>query len=237
MGRRLVIGDIHGCVKTLQALLEKKIIISKEDQIYFVGDYIDRGPDSKGVLDYLIDLKDEGFHTVFIRGNHEEMLIESLSGEMYFQSWIYNGGGATLKSFGLSQEEFLSLPVDRKLPSKYMEFLSFTTYYIELDKSFIVHAGFNFYDENPFHDLDAMIWSRNFDYDRFKAKGKPVIHGHTPNSLESIRETLFSGERTLINIDAGCVYTDYPEMGNLIGLDMDSWQLFLQRNIDMEIPE
>jgi serine/threonine protein phosphatase 1 len=232
MGRRLVIGDIHGCLKTLQSLLEKKIMLSREDEVYFVGDYIDRGPDSKGVLDYLIELIENGYQTVFIRGNHEEMLIESFSGEMYFHPWIYNGGGATLDSFGLTQEEYLALPVDQKLPSKYMEFLSHTTYYVELDKTFIVHAGFNFMDENPFHDLDAMIWSRNFDYDRFKAKGKPVIHGHTPNSLESIRETLFSGERTLINIDAGCVYTEYPEMGNLIGLDIDSWQLFLQGNID-----
>ena len=66
-------------------------------------------------------------------------------------------------------------------------------------------------DYNPFHDLDAMIWSRNFDYDRYKAKGKPVIHGHTPTSLDAIRRTLFEPERKLINIDAGCVYTEYPE--------------------------
>ncbi len=232
MSRRIVIGDIHGCLKTLQELLEKKILVTEQDQLYFVGDYIDRGPDSKGVLDYLIGMKRNGFKMVFIRGNHEEMLIESFSSEAFFHPWIYNGGGKTLESFGISQEEYLELPGDRKLPKKYMEFLSHTTYFVELDKVFIVHAGFNFNDKNPFHDLDAMIWSRNFDYDRFKAKGKPVIHGHTPTSLDSIRKTLFNPERTLINIDGGCVYTEFPEMGNLIALDIDKWQMFLQPNID-----
>ncbi len=232
MGRRIAIGDIHGCIKTLQQLLEKKVQARKADQLYFVGDYIDRGPDSKGVLDYLIGMKEKGYEMVFIRGNHEEMLIESFSSEIHFQPWIYNGGGATLDSFGLSHEEFLELPGDKKLPEKYVEFLSHTTYYVELDKVFIVHAGFNFHDENPYHDLDAMIWSRNFDYDRYKAKGKPVIHGHTPVSLDSIRLTLFNRERRLVNIDAGCVYTEYPEMGNLVALDIDTWQLFVQPNIE-----
>jgi serine/threonine protein phosphatase 1 len=180
----------------------------------------------------LIGLKENGYNTVFIRGNHEEMLIESLSSDTYFHPWIYNGGGATLKSFGLSQEDYLKLPGDEKLPAKYMEFLSHTTYYIELDKCFIVHAGFNFHDDNPFHDMDAMIWSRNMDYDRYKAKGKPVIHGHTPTSLDSIRVTLFSRERTLVNLDAGCVYTDYADMGYLVGLDIDNMQLFVQANIE-----
>jgi serine/threonine protein phosphatase 1 len=232
MGRRIVIGDIHGCINSLRGLLEDKIMVQMDDELYFVGDYIDRGPDSKGVIDHLIGMKENGHSMIFIRGNHEEMLIESFSSEAYFHPWIYNGGGATLDSFGISREEYLERPGDQKFPAPYMEFLSFTTYYVELDKVFIVHAGFNFMDENPFHDLDAMIWSRNFDYDRFKAKGKPVIHGHTPVSLETIRETLFRPERTLINIDAGCVYTEYPEMGNLIALDIDRWQLFVQPNIE-----
>jgi serine/threonine protein phosphatase 1 len=234
MSRRLVIGDIHGCLKTLKQLMEQKIRPETGDTLYFVGDYIDRGPDSKGVLDYLTGLTAAGYQMVFIRGNHEEMLIESFSSEVYFHPWMYNGGGMTLESFGLSREQYLLLPGDKKLPPKYLKFLNQTTYYVELDKAFIVHAGFNFTDDNPFHDLDAMIWSRNFNYDRFKAKGKPVIHGHTPTDLDSIRRTLFDSKRELVNIDAGCVYTDYPEFGNLIALDLDSWQLFVQPNIDTE---
>ncbi len=237
MSRRIVIGDIHGCLKTLQELLENKIQAGMEDHLYFVGDYIDRGPNSKGVLDYLIDMKEKGYKMVFIRGNHEEMLIESFSGTSFFPPWIYNGGNRTLDSFGISQEDYLKLPGDKKLPAKYMKFLSHTTYFIELDKAFIVHAGFNFNHKNPFQDMDAMIWSRNFDYDRFKAKGKPVVHGHTPTSIDSIRQTLFDPVRTLINIDAGCFYTKYPEMGHLVALDIDKWQLFIQPNIESEKAE
>lgn len=231
MNRKIAIGDIHGCKKTLKALVEEKIRITPADQLIFIGDYIDRGPDSKGVLDYLIDLKSTGHDLLFIRGNHEEMLIESFSSQTYFQQWMNNGGGATLESFGISKEEYLSQGESR-IPEKYMDFLSGTTYYLELEKCFIVHAGFNFYDKRPFEDLDAMIWSRNFDYDRGLAKGKKIIHGHTPTTLENIRATLFDPDCSLINIDAGCVYTEYSGMGNLLGLNIDNMQLFIQPNIE-----
>jgi len=231
MSRRIAVGDIHGCLKSLKSLLEVKIRLTLEDQIIFIGDYIDRGPDSKGVLDYLLKMKEEGYRFVFIRGNHEEMLIESFSSNVYFQPWMNNGGGATLDSFGISQEEYLA-PGGNRLPGNYMDFLSSTTYYQELENCFIVHAGFNFHDKHPFDDLDAMIWSRNFDYDKGLAKGKKVIHGHTPASLENIRATLFDPETSLINIDAGCVYKDHAGMGNLLGLNIDNYQLFVQANIE-----
>ena len=212
-------------------MLEEKIRIRAEDQIIFVGDYIDRGPDSKGVLDYVIGLREKVRNLVFIRGNHEEMLIESFTSHAYFQPWMNNGGGATLESFGISQDEYQS-PGGNKIPGVYMDFLSSTTYYIELNKCYIVHAGFNFINKRPFEDLDAMIWSRNFEYDKGLAKGKKVIHGHTPTTLEVIRSTLFDPENSLINIDAGCVYTEYAGMGNLLGLNVDNMQLFVQPNID-----
>ena len=231
MSRKIAIGDIHGCNKTLKALLEEKIMVRSDDHIIFVGDYIDRGPDSKGVLDYLMALLEKVRNVVFIRGNHEEMLIETFYSHAYFQQWMNNGGGATLESFGISQEEYLASGGNR-LPDIYMDFLSSTTYYVELDKCYIVHAGFNFHDKRPFEDLDSMIWSRNFDYDKGIAKGKKVIHGHTPTTLEVIRTTLFDPESSLINIDAGCVYTEYAGMGNLLGLNVENMQLFVQPNID-----
>lgn len=232
MMRSFAIGDIHGCSKSLKGLLEEKIMMTREDRIILIGDYIDRGPDSKGVLDYLIGLKEDGYQLDFIRGNHEEMLIESLWNDAYFEPWMNNGAGATLESFGISPVEYLSLPGDRKIPEKYMNFLSGTTYFLELENCFIVHAGFNFYGKRPFEDMDAMIWSRNFEYDRGLAKGKKIIHGHTPTPLETIRGTLFDKESSLINIDAGCVYTEYPGMGNLLGLNIDNMQLFVQPNIE-----
>ena len=92
LSRRIAIGDIHGCSNTLKGLLEEKIRIRAEDQIIFVGDYIDRGPDSKGVLDYVIGLREKVSNLVFIRGNHEEMLIESF----FSQIGLHMGAGLSL---------------------------------------------------------------------------------------------------------------------------------------------
>ena len=77
MKRTFVIADIHGCNKTLRALIENKLVPSKEDQFIFLGDYIDRGPDTKGVISYLISIKESFRNSVFLRGNHEQMFLES----------------------------------------------------------------------------------------------------------------------------------------------------------------
>jgi serine/threonine protein phosphatase 1 len=79
-----------------------------------------------------------------------------------------------------------------------------------------------------------MIWSRDMLYDPGKAKGKKIIHGHTPVSLKSIVSDVSDENTRLINIDGGCVYTWYPGLGNLVGIDLDSRELFIQANIDPE---
>ena len=78
MSGRFAIGDIHGCLKTLKALVENEIQLGKDDELFFVGDFIDRGPDSKGVLDYIGSLIRDGYKIQSVMGNHEEMLLESL---------------------------------------------------------------------------------------------------------------------------------------------------------------
>ena len=70
MARRWIIPDIHGCAKTVKVLLENMLKVTKHDQLYFLGDYIDRGPDSKGVIDYLMWLQKEEYEVHFIKGNH-----------------------------------------------------------------------------------------------------------------------------------------------------------------------
>jgi serine/threonine protein phosphatase 1 len=77
MPRVFIIGDIHGCNKTFRKLVLEKISIRKTDKIYCLGDYIDRGPDSKGVIDFIIQLRKDGFNIHTLRGNHEQLLLES----------------------------------------------------------------------------------------------------------------------------------------------------------------
>ena len=76
--RRFAVPDIHGCNKTFQALLDR-IQLTTNDQLFLLGDYIDRGPDSVGVLDTILRLKEEGYSVFPLRGNHEQMLIESIT--------------------------------------------------------------------------------------------------------------------------------------------------------------
>jgi serine/threonine protein phosphatase 1 len=232
MSRRFVIGDIHGCLKTLRKLIEVKISLTREDSIYFVGDFIDRGPDSKGVLDYISRLISEGYRISSVRGNHEEMLLETLSDPKFLANWVYNGAEMTLYSFGLDPGIFLTIETVYRIPEEYIHQIEELPYFIELEDYLIVHAGFNFYMDDPFQDHHAMIWTRDMMYDPDKANHRFVIHGHTPVSVDDIRQMIADSNPGLINIDAGCVYTEYPGLGNLVAFDLDSRELVVQKNIE-----
>jgi len=232
MSRRIAIGDIHGCLKTMQKLIEEGITLTREDTLYFVGDFIDRGPDSKGVLDYISRLITENYRIYSVRGNHEEMLLESLSDPKFLVGWMYNGAERTLHSFGFDPGIFLTSETVHQIPAKYIKQIEKLPYYIELEDYLIVHAGFNFYMTDPFQDNHAMIWSREMMYDPEKANHRIVIHGHTPVSVDEIRQMITDPDSSLINIDGGCVYTEYPELGNLVAFDLDSKDLVVQRNVE-----
>lgn len=233
MPRRFAIGDIHGCLKTFTSLVEDGIKLTLNDTLYTVGDFIDRGPDSKGVLDYIAKMTKNGFRILSVRGNHEEMLLDSLTDPGYIMSWVYNGAEPTLQSFGLNPGIILTSDTVHKIPKKYVTRIEKLPYYIELDDYLIVHAGFNFYIDDPLTDTHAMIWSRQMQYDPVKANHRAVIHGHTPISVDEIKAMIDDPDCGLINIDGGCVYTDYNDLGNLVAIDLDSRELFIQKNIDL----
>ena len=92
MKRTFAIGDIHGCVATFKYMLFEELKIQKEDIIYCLGDYIDRGSDSKGVIDLILSLREEDFNINTLRGNHEEMMMQSVNGLDNFSLWFENGG-------------------------------------------------------------------------------------------------------------------------------------------------
>src|SRR5258708_708088 len=154
MPRIFAIGDIHGCCKTFKKLLLEEINVQLSDKIYCIGDYIDRGNDSKGVIDFILELRIAGYPIYTLRGNHEQMMVEP---ERLGQ-WLENGGGETLKSFGISSVS--------QLPFQYLAFLKQTEFFIETDKYIFVHAGLNFRIDNPFTDEEAMIWTRDEYFDK-----------------------------------------------------------------------
>lgn len=102
MERTFAIGDIHGCSKTFEKLLFEKINIQKTDQIFCIGDYIDRGENSKAAIDLILQLRQEGYSLFTLRGNHEQMLLDCLIDPTAYELWIRNGGDQTLLSFGIN---------------------------------------------------------------------------------------------------------------------------------------
>lgn len=235
-GKIWVIADIHGCYKTLFQLIEHKIQPQKQDFIYFLGDYIDRGKQSKEVIDYIIHLQNKGYQVQALKGNHEDVFTNcyhakithkmTLEMQELYAGWIKYGGKATLQSFEQTNLE--------NVPYEYIQFLEKLPYYAILDKFVLVHAGLNFYKSNPFEDKEAMLWAKNFYYTPEKVNFKQVVHGHTPRTLNQIR-TCIEAKEQVIPLDNGCVYEDRYGMGNLLALELNTMKLEIQRNIDFKV--
>ena len=195
--RLVAVGDIHGHLDKLTDLIGK-VQPGPDDQLVFLGDYIDRGPDSKGVLDCLISLQEQHPQTVFLRGNHEQMMLDALyeadQGRLpanwdplpgfqssspwpYQSTWLGNGGVDVFASFGVTVRKKVSesgLPWDA-IPQKYIDFLVATTMWYRQAGFFFVHAGINEIVPLKKQRVD-MLW------ERYASPGRRQIHvvGHHP---------------------------------------------------------
>ena len=221
MPRTFVIGDIHGCAATLRRLVNETLQPLPVDRICLLGDLIDRGPDSKGVLDFIIGLRENGLSVSSVRGNHEEIFLQA-GDDNYLDLWTSNGGLATLESFRADG------PGD--IPRRYRELLESFPFYIQLDQFVIVHAGLNFDPPSPFDDTTAMLWTRSPFVDLQRIGGRRLICGHTPVSRNRLEASLDSSK---IMLDNGCVYAGRPGMGSLAALELESMQLYYQENSDL----
>lgn len=217
MNRLFAIGDIHGCFDSFNELVENHIKLKKNDKLVLLGDYIDRGANSKKVIDYIIDLQEKGFDIVPLTGNHEVMLIETFENEKNKATWIYNGGAETLKSFGIDTV--------KNIAPKYLEFFKKLPYYYSYKEFLFVHAGFNDSALNPFQDKYYMIWKSAQSYKNTLLSGKTIIHGHRPINLELCKKQV-ENKQQVINIDTGCVYKDKFGYGNLTAIELYSKELF-----------
>lgn len=220
--RRFVIPDIHGCACTFRRLVQKGIALTRDDQLYLLGDMIDRGPDSKGVLDFIFELRETGFNVQCVKGNHEEMCLRTGEGLESLELWFINGGLATLKSF---QAEDIG-----DIPRHYRQFMRSLPHYILLDDFVIVHAALNFDLADPFADTEAMLWQRECDVDTARTGGRRLVSGHSTVTREQLEVSL-KGDR--IMIDNGCVFAGRPGLGSLTALELNTLAVTYQANIDM----
>ena len=193
--RVFAISDIHGNNELFRKSL-KKIGLKKSDKLFILGDLIDRGKESKEVLDTVILLLSHGFDVQCILGNHEQMLLDSVLDKNIFNQWVFNGGDKTLLSFLTNSVE--------KIPLKYIDFLNSFKKYIEYDNYILVHAALNMNIDDPFSDLNVIQWERNPR--KFLnvnwLNGRKLIHGHTPKSKDNIINSINQNEE-IICIDNG----------------------------------
>jgi serine/threonine protein phosphatase 1 len=195
-GRILAIGDVHGCSHRLRQLLDRIEIDPRTDVLVFVGDYLDRGPDARGTIDTLLDIKATCPNTVFLRGNHESMFLNYYTEGRDEALFLYNGGMCTLDSYGLPLAEARS---GSGFPENHLRFLSALPLVYETERYLFVHAGVRpgipLADQTP----EDLLWIRHEFIESDEDFGRIVVFGHTP-----LPEPLI--ETNKIGIDTGAVY-------------------------------
>ena len=219
-GKRFVITDIHGCYKTFRQLLDK-IDFTKNDQLFILGDLINRGPYSDKVIDHIKKLIKNDFQIFPLRGNHEQLVLAT-----------HRTSPKHLQNYLKKQNSYQLLNLDGFLKNKYFNFLKILPYYYKLDNCYLVHAGFNFEGPEPFKDSRSMLWIRNFKADEKILDGKFIVHGHDPKSMEEINRALHFNN-PILPLDNSCTQPDRIGFGNLLCLNLDTKELFVQPNIDM----
>lgn len=215
----IAIGDIHGCAKTIQALLDRLDNIYGTERTYvFLGDYVDRGPDVKTTIDILIAFSKT--HTcVFLRGNHDAMLLNAYP-KNNLLDWYDNGGDATMESYQKGDPNV-------KIPLSHLRFFINTKLYFDTPNWLFVHGGLPPYltikealaDESLY---SSFLWRRDHLSEEDNVWEKTVIFGHTP-----ARSPIT--EKNMIGIDTGCVYEHFGKLTAVILPEMDFVQ---QKRID-----
>lgn len=204
------IGDVHGCADELDELLGM-LPLKDDSTVVMLGDYIDRGPYSRRVIETLIEWKTR-HEVITLSGNHEEMLREFLDGSnpQRVARFILNGGSSTLADFADEHGEWV-------IPKSHVEFLEGLRLWYETDDHFFVHAGvpdISLKELDPVRDRDELLWIRRSFISSTRKWEKRIVHGHTPvNAVE------VSASR--INVDTACAYG-----GFLTAIELPSHRIY-----------
>lgn len=219
--RTLVVGDIHGKLKLFNRLLEAMNYEAGKDKLILIGDLVDRGEESRGVVARAIELQKEAPDTVIVlKGNHEAMMLGALIQPESEQAelWLYNGGVETLHSYINEAGEF-------DVPEEHWQFMESLPTWYEDEHAIYVHAALPEDDGKFIHPTEnpenpELYWSRNRHFFA-EYKGKTVVFGHTiTGMLFGERERVWVRD-SLIAVDTGAYLT-----GTLSGIELPSREVF-----------
>lgn len=221
MSRLLAIGDVHGCTQQLDALIET-IRPTADDTVVFLGDYVDRGPDSKGVIDRLIAWK-QTFKPICLRGNHELMMQRSRTSLSERRMWLAVGGSDCLASYSAVMGRMGRVD---DVPAEHWDFLDRDLVDLyESDRTIFVHAGLS--NDHPLKEQpeEVAFWDP-LERAIGHSSGKTVIVGHTSQRSGAIWDLG----------DTICIDTFAHGGGNLTCLDVSTWH-YWQANLIGRISE
>jgi serine/threonine protein phosphatase 1 len=223
MSRLFAISDIHGCFNTFYDLVVNTLSITRSDKLVLLGDYIDRGPFSREVIDFIIDLRNNDFNVVPLAGNHEAMIVGAFRDPEILPIWLLNSGLSTLQS--------LQVKSVNDIDEKYISFLTGLNYYENEGDNIFVHAGFNDNVSDPFSDNYEMVWHSRPVYSNPVFRNKRIIHGHRPKTIDYVKN-MISGRSQVIPIDTGCVYDEEDGFGYLSAIEINSMELISIKRVD-----
>jgi serine/threonine protein phosphatase 1 len=216
MSLTFAIGDIHGALHKLQQLVGRceEHAGGRPRRYVFLGDYIDRGPDSAGVLRLLRDMATTLPDVVALMGNHEAMLLAVIDGAVGPENWLGQGGVMTLRSFGVAEA--------RALPRGDVDWLRTLPLTKDDGRRFFVHAGVDPRLPLDAQNEDDLLWIREPFLAADRDYGRLIVHGHTPLSSGAPD---WRGNR--LNLDTGAAYGG-PLTAAIFGDDATPPVSFLQ---------
>ena len=231
--KRFAIGDIHGGYLALKQVLDRINYDPAEHILFFVGDYVDGWPESKQVIDLLVKIKEENPSCVFIRGNHDQWMVDFIlsSAAIAPNYWVNQGGKATLESYGAQIFQHMSdCQVVVNIPEDHIEFFNETVlYHITEDNKGFVHGGYVDPRGLGYDEPEVYLWDRDTAYyiasgastdlNFIKAHDELYI-GHTTTLMWG-KVLPVSREGKYFNIDTGGGWG-----GKLTAIDIDSKEVF-----------
>src|SRR5262245_60833504 len=197
MPRTYAVGDIHGSLSKLRSLMARceRDAGGQSTTFVFVGDYLDRGPDSRGVVAFLLDLQARlgGGNAICLMGNHEALALAAIESSTQAGNWLLNGGDTTLRSYGVSSAQ--------DLPADHVAWLQALRLSHDDGQRLFVHAGIH-----PSRPLDAqdardLLWIREPFLSDSRDHGRFIVHGHTP-----CRTGMPDLRTNRVNIDTAVAY-------------------------------
>lgn len=214
--RTFALSDIHGNNALFRTAL-KEVSIAKEDRLIIVGDVINKGGESKGVLDTIMQLRQRGFDVRCLLGNHEQLLLNAIDDPRALEAWFANGGAVTTKSFGVESI------VD--IPSEYIGLIRSFELIHETEDFVFAHAAVNMKIDDPYSDLKTILSERSpYEFlDESWLRNRKLIHGHTPTKQDQIEASIQNREK-VICIDNG-TYLDRPNYGSQCILQLETFEV------------